>query len=228
MLNARISLSFILLGIMLTSTIGLNAAERQEQYWSSIKLSSPFKGDMTLLGELLNRYSAESENFTTRSVRIGLQYKFQNELKYAFIAENRTASSDNSDEIRFIHQFGYGVSFEKLKLGLRGRWEQREFSDTSSIANRLRARVKLDGPGYQFSLFTPFALAEHFQTINAVPGRPEGGTELRLQTGVSFKALAGKVSISYLDRTTRTPAYQGNPNSESEYGIVDLGLSWSH
>ncbi|MFK8139339.1 MAG: DUF2490 domain-containing protein [Bdellovibrionales bacterium] len=223
----KINIAALFIATSLLST-ALYAEDRQSQYWSSIKLSSAFGEKTTLLGELLNRYSDESDKFTTRSVRLGLKYKFESSMYYAFIVENRTGSSDNSDENRYINEFGYAQNLEKLKIGYRGRLEWREFSNTSAFLNRLRLRVKLDGTGYQFGSMTPFALVEHFQFLNDVLGRPEGSTELRIQAGVSFKAMGGKVSISYLDRTTKTPAFESSPSSESKYGIVDIGLSWKH
>ena len=212
--------------VMFSFNFFARASDRKEQTWSSLKISSAMNEQMSLLGEIINRYSHDSDDFTTRSVRVGLQYKFENELKYAFIMENRTASSDANDEIRIIHQLGYSWKLEKMKISTRGRLEQREFSDTRSIANRIRARVKANGTGYEWKGLRPFGLVEYFYGANEVPGRPEGGEELRLQAGVSFKALGGRASISYLDRTVKTPSYQGAPSSETDYGIIDLGLSW--
>tara|TARA_B100001248_G_C27399748_1_gene469159 strand:- start:4812 stop:5474 length:663 start_codon:yes stop_codon:yes gene_type:complete len=209
-------------------SFAFSAEARESQYWSSVKLSSKLDDKLTMLGELLHRYSEDDDKYTTRSVRLGLGYTFENEMQYALIFENRTAGSDASDEARYIHQLSYKLPYDGWNLGLRGRWENREFSNTSSFANRLRARVKVDAPMYTWHELTPFALAEYFYQANSVVGRPEGSTELRLQAGASYPIWGGKLALSYLDRSTKKPAYQGAAKSESDYGIIDLALSWKY
>lgn len=213
----------ITLLFLLTSAI---YASTDDQYWSSIKLSSKIDEKFSLKGEFIHRYSNDRSKFVTRSNRLGIGYKFWDNTSYTFLLENRRGSSSTSNEIRFLHQLSHKIPFEKISLGLRGRWEWREFSNTPEFAHRLRARVKVDGTGFKFYKITPFVFGEYFYGPNEVRGRADGHTELRLQSGGSFNALGGKVSLSYLRRQVWTPAYQGSAKSDSKYSIIDLGLGW--
>lgn len=201
--------------------------ETQDQFWNSTKISSKINDRVALKGELIHRYSEDSSSFVTRSNRLGLGYKFSEKTNYTFLLENRRGSSRTSNEIRFINELTHQWKLERLKLAARGRWELREFSNTPEFAHRLRGRVKLDGTDFQFYNVTPYVAAEYFYGLNEVKNRPKNEAELRLYVGGSFKMLGGSISISYLRREIRTPAFQGSSKSVSKYNILDTGFSWA-
>ena len=203
-------------------------ADVEEQSWSSFQITDQYRENVSLYGEWINRYSHESDEFVTQSVRLGLIFKLDEKWSYGFIVESRQTDSSSNDEMRYINQLSRKWNFDKLALSVRGRYELREFADSKKIANRLRALGRVDGTDYQFWGLTPFALSEYFYIANSVGSRPEGSTEIRHQIGVARDLLGGVAELGYLDRTTDVPKYKGNPARKTEYGIANFVLKWSY
>lgn len=212
--------------VLLISPLSLSAAE--SQYWTSMQITSGINDQFSLYGELINRYSDEKNEFTTRSNRLGLVYKINSDLTYTIMIENRDTDSDANDEIRFINQLQKKFNFDVVSLAARLRLENREFSNTPVFALRGRILLRADFDQYELYHLKPFVSYEYFNILNDTIGRPSGSTEHRNQIGftTSVKAINAKAEISYLARTTERPAWQTLDKLTNTYSILNLVLKW--
>lgn len=204
----------------------LKAQAAEDQIWTSVQLSTQFKEDFLMLGEFINRYSNETEEFTTRSVRLGVGYQIQPKFVYSLQIENRVTNTDANDEIRFIQQLQQKWDLEKLNLSLRGRLEHREFSDSQVFQNRVRGLVRLDGTSLKFAGITPFFASEYFYITNTVETRPSGSTETRNSLGAQIEAAGGQIEISYVNRTVNTASLGATASKSKDYSVANLVFKW--
>lgn len=194
----------------------------ETQYWSSVQVNNKINEDYNLLGEWINRYSVDKGAPVTRSVRLGVAYKFTQNWSYAFLVESRTTDSAANAENRFIHQFSRKWDSPDFVLGFRGRLEHREFADSSVIANRLRALLRVDAKAYSFSNFTPWASTEYYYLANTVNSRTIGSYETRHQVGLATPFSLGEVELSYLSRQTVRAALDNITKTTTESDIAQL------
>lgn len=202
----------------------LSSHASEGQGWSSFQMSSTFKEDYSIIGELLNRYSFDKKEFVTRSVRMGIGYKINPSLRYTLIFENRTSASDANDENRYIHQLQKKWSFEPVDLSMRGRLEHREFSDSSSFQHRVRGLARVDGTGFVYWNVMPFLSFEYLYITNTVSDRPSGSYEMRNSVGLSTKISDLGVEASYTHRVVTTAEFESNPEKSSYYNVYSLNL----
>lgn len=215
--------------LMLLAVLSLSrtsiAGERQ--YWSSIQINNKINDDFALVGEWVNRFSKDSDQFVTRSVRLGLAYRMTEKWTYTFLVENRLAKPVSSTELRYIHQVSRSWDLTGFKIGLRGRFEQREYADSRVIANRLRASLRLDAEAYTFMGLTPWISTEYFQILNTVTTRTAGSNETRYQGGISTPFFKGTLELSYLSRQQVRAALGNVERRVSDYDIASLTLRFN-
>lgn len=203
------------------------SAAAEAQYWSSIQVNNKVSDDFALVGEWVNRFSEESDQFVTRSVRLGLAYKVTEKWTYTFLVESRLASPVSSSELRYIHQIARKWDLTGFKIGVRGRFEQREYADSPAIANRLRASLRLDADAYTFIGLTPWISTEYFHTVNTVTTRTAGSYETRYQIGIATPFLKGDLELAYLARQQVRAALGSIERRISDYEIANLTLKFS-
>ncbi len=226
--SSRVVHRIALLMLAATTLTFTNPGHADEtQYWNSLQFTSKLNDEQAMLGELNHRYSNQSKEFVVRSVRLGTTRKFAENWTAGLILENRKTNNPSNDEIRLITQLSRKWKFEALDLNIRGRFEFREFADTSAVQNRVRVQTRLDGTSLEFAGITPWTSYEHFQILNTVGSRPEGSTETRMQLGLSFEAWTADIEVAYLDRTVTTAAFRGASAKSSRYQIANTSLKWS-
>lgn len=214
--------------LLVLAVFSFSSRASEGQGWSSLQMSSSFKEDYSIVGELLNRYSFDEKEFVTRSVRMGIGYKIDPSLRYTLIFENRTAGSDPNDENRYIHQLQKKWSFESVDLSLRGRLEHREFSDSSSFQHRVRGLARVDGTGFTYWNLMPFLSFEYLYITNTVSDRPSGSDEMRNTVGLSTKISDLGVEASYTRRVVTTAEFGSNPEESSYYNVYSLNLKLNY
>lgn len=215
-------LKFILFSALVFVSTQVRAAA-ESQYWTSLQLSTPINSDFGFVAEYVNRYSGDDKEWVTRSNRIGFSYKLTENWSYSLQVENRDTDNNANNEIRYINQISRNWKNESYKLGLRIRYELREFTDTLKMQNRARVMGRIDANAWQFYGITPIATLESFYILNEVSNqRPEGGTEVRAQIGGGFDVLGQEMELYYLSRQIYRPRNDFVSSRTTDYSIVHL------
>lgn len=215
-------LKFILFSFLTLVSTQVRAAA-ESQYWTSVQFSAPLPSDFGFVAEYINRYSGDSEEWVTRSNRIGFSYKLTDNWGYSLQVENRDTDNNANNEIRYINQLSRSWKNENYKLGLRLRYELREFTDSLKIQNRARVMGRVDANVLEFYGITPIATLESFYILNQVGNqRPDGGTEVRAQVGGGFDVWGQEMELYYLARQVYRPRNDFVSSRTTDYNIVHL------
>lgn len=199
----------------------LELVAEDTQYWTSVQITSPLRGQFRLMTEVIGRYSEDREEVVTRSLRAGFTFGLNQKLVYGFYLENRDTDSDSSDEVRFVNQLQNKWVFEDYNASLRFRWELREFSESKEYQNRLRLQGRIYLEQQKFFKMTPFLAGEYLRSMNDIDGRPSGTVEIRNQAGVSTEIGIGRFELGYIFRSVETPTVSGEPASTAKSGVLN-------
>jgi len=221
----KIKIVVLLASLLFSAT--RSHAETETQYWNSVQVSSHINEKTKLHAEWNHRYSEDKSEFVTRAIRAGLSYKFLPELTYTFLLESRKTDKTNNDEIRFIHQISRNYKFSDYDLYIRGRIEQREFTDSSKILHRARILAQSDMRAFKIGNWTPFVYGEYFHILNTVTSRPEGSYETRAFVGIHQKIFSGKLELGYMRRHVNTASVAGQSAKSNYYDVGILNMKWS-
>lgn len=205
-----------------------HSASADRQYWTSIQASAKINSEWTFLAEYINRYSDDSKDWVVRSNRLGFAYKLENDWSYSLQVENRDTNSNANNEIRFINQLSKTFKQDQYDLGLRLRYEFREFNDSAAFQNRARLQGRIDFNSFKYGIFTPATSFEVFSILNEVTvSRPQGSTETRFQLGGTLELYNQKLDVFYLARQQYRPQNAGNSFRTSDYNVINLAYKLS-
>ncbi len=209
--------------------LGSISKAAESKQWTSLNLSSRLNDEFSLVTEIINRYSSDKSEFVTRSNRIGLSYKINDSVTYAFLLENRDTNSDSNDEIRFINQLQKKWNFDFTNLSFRFRLESREFSNTPVFSLRARGLVKAELKTMKVGDLLPFLAYEHLYVCNDTIGRPQGSSERRSQLGLAFPIdlISASVELNYMDRIVIRPETSQLSEQVNTYSVVNLASRWA-